>query len=481
MKKNNDHRLTPLTFFSVVTMMLILPLGIVYSWQSDGLRLYAVNSHIKRMGEQLDQWQDRLRGMEWAALTDAADDAAHLGHYNEQRLLEETMRWQIDGPGPPVYEGVAVVDIRGRIRPSAVTAAMEMGRETLSGEGAGDGAGDIRAFKPWLERPWLDSYEFVIQGLADSQPGNRGSEAGKGDIYISPFIAAPGRQVVVVGAATRDPSGRITGAVIAQLAATEVIDRLLRSSFAGRNVWVVDRLGRLGAATTGLARNSARSFTNGGGLERALSEGGYASARGLAGSGGSGRQHLERGPVRVVYRTIGDRLVLGAVETEATLGLWSRQVVRNMGVTAVSGMIALAVCAAIFTIVALKRESRLVELRTLGRSAGTMSHNIGNSLTSLRANLELISSGRIGDTGVIRSDLAPAMETSLDGIEHTLTALRKLSRAEAAPAYDGQVGHGTLYRIDCDDELGGTKKVDGGGRRRGRAPFNRHVAGDRGV
>ncbi len=421
-------------FFFLVTLVLAAPLVVTYVRLARDLRTAARTRHLRQIDNQLNQLQEQLNDVKWDALADTYDDTLHLGQGDEAELLRQSLMWYVYPDGHSFVEGIAVVNPDGSLRPSRQAAVIDDQGEPLPPRRLAQ----LRRDHPWLEHPWLPDYRFLARAFTQ----DRGRE-----FYVSSLIQAPGRLVFVVASARRDRDGSFRAAVMLQHSMADLWNNIIAPAAAGLNLWLMDRRGRLGIATSPLARASAREFRSSGVLEQVLQEGKAAAARGDYGARGSLSQELSGGEALLGYRSEGDNFVVGVVESKRALGARGQATLTAFGSVAVLSLVLLALAGAVYTLASLRRERASVEKATLRRYAGTVSHQVRNHLVTLRGSLEMIARGRVRDRERMGQMLSGPCQEALEGIQRTVEELEALSRGEVDLEYDGQMGGSTMYRI----------------------------------
>ena len=218
----------------------------------------------------------------------------------------------------------------------------------------------------------------------------------------------------------------------------------------GQHIWLMDSFGRMGFATGPMAKASAEIFRSTPELSKAMARGEAASVDGLLGSSGQSWQALEGQRALLMYRTASDHFIIGLVVSEDKLVQAGSVVLRAAGSIGLLSILLLAVGGALYTFLALRREGAMVEVATLGRYAGTMSHRIRNDLSTVYGQLELISSGLVTDNQRIADAITGPVMQALDDIQSTVTELEALSRGEIAIIHEGQAGKNTMFKVGND-------------------------------
>ncbi|MCB2187516.1 MAG: hypothetical protein KQJ78_13930 [Deltaproteobacteria bacterium] len=421
-------------FFLGVTVTLALPLAAGYYYLGHSLQQAELRHHQTRVDNQLNQWQEQLYDIKWDGLADTFDDTLHLANYDPGQLLQDTLRWYVYPDGHTFIEGLAVLDPEGRLTAHRAAAVY-----------ADDGAPldpavrqRLETAQPWLASPWLADYTFVAQAFqADPEL----------EFYLSPIVDAPGRKVLVMASARRDAAGKLISLVAMQISLAQIYSDIIGPGATGLSLWLMDQKGQVGLATSELAAASARRFLARGGLAPALAAGEEQAEASRMGAAGRLEQDLPQGPAQLNYRTMEGNLVLGVVETTASLGAIGRRALESSGAISLMSLLLLAAAGAIYTLAAVKREARTVEKVTLERYAGTVSHRFRNSLSALEGNLELILAGRVQDPAKVQDLLHTCLERDVRAIEHTVEDLERLGRGELNLVYEGQAGQETLYRL----------------------------------
>ncbi len=421
-------------FFLLVTVILAAPLVVIYVWLARDLRLAARAQHLRQIDNQLNQLQEQLNDVKWDALADTYDDTLHLGQGDEAELLRQTLMWYVYPDGHSFVEGIAVVNPEGGLRPSRQAAVIDDEGEPLSPRRLAQ----LKRDHPWLEQPWLSDYRFLVRAFRQDR---------EREFYVSPLIKAPGRLVFVVASAQRAGDGSLRAAVMLQHSMADLWKNIIAPAASGLNLWLMDRRGTVGIATSPLARASARDFRASGLLEQVLQKGKAAVTRGDYGAKGSCSQKLGAGEALLSYRSEGDNFVVGVVESKRALGAQGQATLTAFGAVAVLSLVLLALAGAVYTLASLRRERTSVEKATLRRYAGTVSHQVRNHLLTLRGSLEMIGRGRVQDQERIEQMLSGPCQEALEGIQQTVEELEALSRGEVDLEYDGQMGGSTMYRI----------------------------------
>lgn len=426
-------------FFLLVTLLLAVPVATSYVLLARDLKAAAHAQHLQQINNQLNQLQEQLNDVKWDALADTYDDTLHLGSRREAELLAETLMWYVYPDGRCFVDGIAVVNPDGSLRPSRQAAVIDSDGNPLPPKRIAQ----LKREHPWLESPWLPSYRFLAQVFKNDP---------ERDFYVSPFIKAPGRLVFVVASAKRNQDGVFEAAVVLQHSIPKLWKNIIASAAKGLNLWLMDRRGNIGLSTTALARASAEAFHSSGELERVLQKGKAAAERGKYGAVGSRPQKLADADVLLCYRSEGNNLVMGVVETQTALGALGLTALTSLGGVAVLSLILLALAGAVYTLAALRRERASVEKATLRRYTGTVSHQVRNHLVTLQGSLEMIAVGRVMDQQKIKEMLGGPCQSALQGIQQTVEELEALSRGEMDLDYDGQMGGSSMYRIRTHEE-----------------------------
>lgn len=416
--------------FATITVLMALPLLVGYLFMLRQVERVEYERHSARLQDRLDLWQERLAVLLTRLRADTGDAAALLGVVEERWLLGNTLKWYGNSQGDNLLEGMAVLDADGSLRPSRTNAL-------LDGQGRPQNrqAVDLREkASPWLRNPWLADYTFVTRALEEDR---------KLDFFLSSFIFAPGRQVLVAASPRRDPTGRLEAAVLAQTSASALMGRLVGEVPGLEHLWLTDRQGRVGYTSSPLARASAERWAAG----RNLNDPSAAAAGGKA---GVEHQEIDGLPVQLSFRRLAGDLVVGAVETQESLAMVGRGPLRTFGAAGVMSLILLILAGLAYTAAALRRESMSVRTDTLRRYTGTISHRVRNDLVTLRGQTELIASGLVTDLERIQEVMSKDMDAAIGDIERTVRELEGLSRGELKLEHDAQAGRETLYRVSQD-------------------------------
>jgi hypothetical protein len=429
------------TFFLGVTLMLALPLALAYFYLGDLMSHSEHQRHQRQVDAQLNTIQEQLYDTKWDAVADSYDDTMHLDKYNEYKLLRDTLMWYAYPDGRNFIEGIAIVNPDGSLRPSRLAAVINDEGKPLNP----DQLQKLKKDAPWLEDPWLPSYDFVVKEFqSDPKMLN----------WISPFIQAPGRKVFVVASARRTPEGRLACVAIIQHSIKNLWRNLQAPTRGELDIWLMDRKGTLGLATSKLAKESGEAFLTSGLLDKFLEDGARAADQGRLGIDGEMRQILDKEPMQLIYRSLSGDMLFGAATRESDIGAQGTAMLRYLGVISLWALLILATAGAIYTVASLRDEARMVEKETLRRYAGTVSHRVRNDLATVMGNLELISMGRLADPERIRKTLEHSVEPALADIQATVEDLERLSRGEAELAKDGQLGSETMYDVKRDSKGG---------------------------
>ncbi len=429
------------TFFIGVTLMLALPLAMAYFYFGNLLGQNERNRHQRRLNAQLNSIQEQLYDAKWDAVADTYDDTLQLGWIKEAALLRNTLRGYTYPDGRNFVEGIAVISMKGGLRPTRLAAVIDDEGKPLKAERLSE----LKKEAPWLENPWLPSYDFVAEAFkVDPKLKN----------WQSPFIQAPGRIVFVVASARRKLDGSFHSAVILQYS-LEGLWRNLQAPTSGElDLWLMDSQGVLGLATTKLAKISANAFLASGMLATVLDNGGKETSQGKLGGAGELEQIIAKEAMRLDFRTLASDMVLGVVTRESQMGTQGAAVLRYLGLISLWALLMLAVAGAIYTVASLREEARMVEKETLQRYAGTISHRVRNDLATAMGNLELISMGRLKSPDRIQETLDNSVIPALADIQDTVEDLERLSRGEVDLAKDGQLGIETMYDVKRSERRG---------------------------
>lgn len=431
---NRRRRLRLWGHFAGVTIVLAIPVVAVYFFLAAHMQASEEARFASAVNNQVNMWQERLDDLVRDARVDTRDDAMLLGGGDEAALLRRSLVRYIFPDGRSRVEGIAVVNPDGRLRPSRQAAVIDdQGRPLAPARLA-----MIKRQRPWVDNPWLSDYNFVIEALA-RDPGRR--------FFFSRLKDAPGRKVLVLASARRDRQGRLQAAVILQVAARQIFDNLFKAGSRGQNTWLMDRSGRLGFTRGKLARASAERFRGSGRARRALAAGARAAGQGHPGAAGQRWQDLDGTRGLLVFRTQGDNLLVGVFTTEQAMVQKGGILLRAFGGVSLLAILLLAAGGAIYTFLALRREGRMVELATLRRYAGTVSHRVRNELVTLYGQVELVSSGLITDPEKIAGAFGGPVQDSLDNIMTMVQELEAISRGEMELGYDGQAGDDTMFKV----------------------------------
>ncbi|MBW1713055.1 MAG: cache domain-containing protein [Deltaproteobacteria bacterium] len=422
-----------------VTVFFGLPMVATSLWVGGQLTQREMDRHQVQVDNQLNQWQEQLYDVKWDAVADTSDDTLHLGAYDEKQLLIDTMRWYVYPDGHCFYEGMAVVDKDGRLRPSLLAAVIDEEGQKLPAETLDQ----IKAEKPWLTEPWLDDYSFVVRAFLEDP---------ELDFYLSPLIKTSDRLVFVMASAKRDENGRFQAAVMAQKSAQEIETEIIALGAEGLNLWLMDRKGTLALSTSDLARASAQDFVASGKLEKIVAQGLTATEEGEYGASGRFKQELDGKSSWLSFRTEEGNFILGAVETEEAVGLVAQGTVRILTTIALISFLFMAAAVTAYTLVVLRREARMVEMSTIRRLAGTVSHGVRNRLVAIRGKLELVTAGKEADLDRIKDDICPSLEEEVEKIEETLDELERLGQRRKGFKYEGQAGRETMYQLKGDQK-----------------------------
>lgn len=428
-------------FFLLVTLLAALILAGSYIWLRVELKSEALIEHRQRVTNHLNLWQEQLYDTKWDSVADTNDDTRHLGSYPEAQLLAESLVWYVYPDGHSLIEGTAVVGLDGRPRPSMQAALLDDAGEPLDPAQLAR----LKQDRPWLERPWLGSYAFVIQAFRDDP---------QRESYISPLIQAPGRLVFIVAAPWRDDQGVLQGAVIQQLALAQVFSDVIQPGAQGVSLWIMDSRGTLGVATNQLAQDSAKAFLASGALNQSLAMGRKAAQAGKFGAAGGLVQGMGQTTAHLYWRTIEDSFIVAVVENSAGLGAHGQRTLNRFGAIALISLVLLAAAGGAYTLLYLRRESRMLEKAALRRYTGTISHRVRNSLSVIRGVNEMFQHRLADDKGPLGSGLVNA-EAAIEDIEATVRELERLSQGQVNLVYDGQVGKASMYRLHPEREQGG--------------------------
>lgn len=434
-------------FFLVVTLGLALPLGVAYWFE--GARLEKTQERIERVriANQLNLWQEQLNDITWDGRADTFDDTLHLGSYDPDRLLVETLRWYVYPDGHCFIEGMGVLDAQGRLTSHRQAAVIDDAGEPLSPLVLQR----LRKRRPWLESPWLNDYRFVAKAFL-SDP--------EAEHYISPFLKAPGRLVFVIASPWRDSQGKFRGAVFMQLSVAEIYDTIIMPGAKQLAVWLMDSRGTIGVATNPLARQGARTFARQGYLKRVLRQGRLAADKGKYGTSGSLWLQVDGRRCLVSYRSAEDHFILGVVQPPEILRGGGPGVLETYGLISLVSLFILACAGAVYTLAALKQQARSVERKALQRYAATISHRVGNDLAVISGCLELIAEGRVKDPERVRKLIADKAMGAVEDIAGTVEELKLFAQGEVDLDYEGQLERDTMFNL-------GTKKNQGGGNESG--------------
>ncbi|MCB2226850.1 MAG: PDC sensor domain-containing protein [Desulfarculaceae bacterium] len=428
-------------FFALVTILAALPLALGYYWLSNELRGEALRQHLRQVNNRLNLWQEQFYDAKWDSQADAGDDTLHLGSYDEARLMADTLVWYVYPDGHAFIEGVAVVGLDGRPRPSKAAAVIDDAGEPLPKARLDE----LKQTRPWLDDPWLLSYSFVIDAFQKDP---------ERDFYISRLIPDRGRLVYVMAAPWKDKDGKLLGAVVQQQDIKQFARDIILPGAKGTSLWIVDAGGTVGVATDALAQSSAETFAASGALAAALNQGKIAVDAGKMGAQGSQMQALPQGEAQLNWRTMEGSFVLAVVESQAVLGAVGQDTLNKFGAIALLSMVILAAAGAVYTFSALRREGRMVEKATLLRYAGTVSHRVRNALVVLSGAVEMlqvkVSWGKDQQARVDNYDRA------VQDIEVTVRELERLSQGDTELLHEGQLGNRSMYRIDPQKDEGGT-------------------------
>ncbi len=419
-------------FFLLVSLLAAAVLGAGYFWLRGEVRAEALARHQRQINNLLNLWQEQFYDAKWDSLADTSDDVLHLGSYDQARLLADTLVWYIYPDGHAFVEGMAVVGPDGQPLPSRIAAVIDdQGRPLKPPRLAA-----LKKAKPWLEDPWLPSYDFVIKAFRQDP---------EREFYLSPLIAAPGRLVYVMASPWRDDGGKLLGAVIQQQGIGQFVENIIAPGAKGLSLWIMDSRGTVGLASDVLASASARAFAASGTLAKAIKKGAAAADQGEFGAGGGLVQNLAQGPAQLNWRSMEGSFVLAVVENQATLGAVGHGTLDKFGAIALLCLILLAGAGGIYTFQALARERRVVEKATLNRYAGTVSHRVRNDLVVLEGACEMLQEQAAADPEQRRR--LENFNLALADIEATVKELERLSRGEAQLLYEGQVGENSMYRL----------------------------------
>ncbi|MBU4565526.1 MAG: hypothetical protein KMY53_10710 [Desulfarculus sp.] len=428
-------------FSLLVTLLAAMVLAGSYLWLRVDLKNEALSEHRRLVDNQLNLWQEQLYDAKWDSVADTSDDVRHLGSYDEARLMADTLVWYVYPDGHSIIEGTAVIGLDGRARPSKQAAVINDAGEPLDPELLAH----LKKEKPWLEDPWLGSYQFVIKAFQDDP---------ERESFISPFIQAPGRLVFVIAAPWRDEAGALKGAVIQQQAIGQLFNDVIKPGTHGVSLWLMDAKGTLGVATDQTARESAKIFLASGALPQAMAKGLKAAQEGKFGAGGSLVQGLGLETAHLYWRTMGDSFIVAVVENTAGLGAQGQRTLNRFGAIALISLVLLAAAGGAYTLLYLRRENRMLEKAALRRYTGTVSHRVRNSLSVIRGVNEMFQHKLPGDQGPLSAGLVNA-ETAIEDIEDTVRELERLSQGQVDLVYDGQVGKASMYRLHPDKKQGG--------------------------
>lgn len=428
-------------FFLLVTLLAALVLAGSYVWLRVDLQEEALVEHRERVNNQLNLWQEQLYDTKWDSVADTSDDTQHLGSYDESRLMAETLMWYVYPDGHSLLEGTAVVGLDGLPRPGKQAAVIDDDGEPLNPAELLS----LQRSRPWLKQPWLDSYDFVIQSFKDDP---------QRESYVSPLIQAPGRLVLVIAAPWHDDQGALKGAVIQQLAITQLFRDVIKPGAKGVSLWLMDSRGTLGVATDKLAEASAKAFLDSGALSQAMAMGHEAAAQGKFGAGDGLEQELGPNRAQLYWRTMEDSLIVAVVENTAGLGAQGQRTLNRFGAISLISLVLLAAAGGAYTLLYLRRESRMLEKAALRRYTGTLSHRVRNSLSTIRGVNEMFQHKLADDQGPLGSGLVNA-EAAIEDIEETVSELERLSQGHVNLVYDGQVGKASMYRLHPEKEQGG--------------------------
>ena len=247
---------------------------------------------------QVDHWQERLAGFLARCQADCHDDTLHLDTPDPRGLLLETLRWHSRAHGGCLLEGMALLGPKGLLARQAAI---------VDPEGAPwptERLAEMKAQHPWRPNPWLTDYDFVWRWFA-SQPQRRW--------YVSPFLPAPGRQVVVMAAPAWNHKGQLKAVVLAQSSLPLLAEEFLAAGGEVLHLWLADREGNIGLAFTPLARRSAQVYLTSEQGEKFLARGGEAAEMGDLGEVGETSQVLAGRSRQLILRSVGAYWLLGVV------------------------------------------------------------------------------------------------------------------------------------------------------------------------
>jgi uncharacterized protein YpmS len=430
------------TFFIGVTLMLALPLALAYFYFGNVLSQNEIARQKRQLSGQLDSIQEQLYDTRRDAVADTYDDALQLGWVKEKAILRNTLRGYAYPDGRNFAEGIGIINQKGKLQPFRLAAVIDHTGRPLSKKRLDK----LKKQTPWLEDPWLPNYLFVAQAF-EKQPEIKS--------WQSPFIQAPGRMIFVVASAKRKADGTFHSAVILQYSLKALWSNLQAPASSEMDLWLMDRVGVLGLASTQLAQASAKAFLASGMLKKVLESGAKEAGQGQLGAAGDSNQMLAGESMHLAYRTLANDMVLGVVTPESEMGIQGAAVLRYLGFFSLWALLILAVAGAIYTVASLREQARMVEKKTLQRYAGTVSHRVRNDLSTVMGNLELISMGRRKELGQIQETIDKVVQPALDDIQATVQDLEKLSRGLVDLAKDGQLGEETMYDVKRSTGKGG--------------------------
>ena len=419
-------------FFLLVSLLAAAVLGAGYFWLRGEVKAEAMAQHQRQINSLLNLWQEQFYDAKWDSLADTSDDVSHLGSYDQAQLLADTLVWYVYPDGHAFVEGMAVVGLDGQPLPSRIAAVIDdQGRPLKPSRLA-----ELKKTMPWLDNPWLPSYDFVIKAFRQDP---------EREFYLSHLIPAPGRLVYVMASPWRDDGGKLLGAVIQQQGIGQFVENIIAPGAKGLSLWIMDSKGTVGLASDALARASAQAFAAAGALARAARKGAEAADQGGYGAAGGLVQDLAQGPAQLNWRSMEGSFVLAVVESQASLGAVGQGTLDKFGAIALLCLVLLAGAGGVYTFHALARERRTVEKATLSRYAGTVSHRVRNGLVVLEGACEMLQERAAADPEQERR--LENFNLALADIEATVKELERLSQGEAQLLYEGQVGDKSMYRL----------------------------------
>ncbi len=407
----------------------------------------AMASHRKKIvaeiNASLNAEQQTFFDLIWDGITDTTDDTRHLLKsqfdklYSEKQLLTDTLTGYIYPDGHNYYEGLAIVKLDGGLSNSKVNAVITEDGDLLSEVDVAS----LFAVKPWLEYPWLPSYSFVIDYFKSNPEKSE---------YISSIIDTDNRKIIVLGSRIEDKKLGFKGAVICQFSTSQIFEDTFKDTHKEDDIfWMVDKNGKIGFTTNRSISNLLnKKLVSHKTIDAILARGLAEESKGELGASSQMSLVVNDVIYLVFFKTVGaDFVLIQAIDEQKINQITENALFGYMKLVYLS-IIILTISLFVYQFISLNREKELVELESLRRTIGTVSHYLNNPLAGVKGYTELLEKEVTSKKG---KEFLEKLNQSIKLLAERVLDIQKIAKAKKIE-YDGQVGHNSMYKIEKESD-----------------------------